>query len=259
MVALASGWVGGQSPDIRSAATRRMKKENFLLAAIFREYQSAQPMQILLNILDLNVPSQCFFSVLSLQPILNLQVATSNEEEPCTVFCTEFGKVKRGIQDAIQICKGGGFCSRSLHILYIYTNKHTLSYTHTPTSPHPPVPISWHTHIALLWQLGVLCRLTSLDLFSKYLPEGGQQRVMNDSNCTRLSRRRMIWLPPSHPLTSASCLSFSVFLYVAGFLMVEGSARGGRGAKSYDVENAWSSTVSIIQHSLGDYNRKKKG
>jgi hypothetical protein len=48
-----------------------------------------------------------FFSVLSLQRILIRHVAASNEEEPCTVLCTEFRKIKRGIQDAIHICKGG--------------------------------------------------------------------------------------------------------------------------------------------------------
>ncbi len=42
----------------------------------------------------------------------------------------------------------------------------------------------------------------------------GRQRVLNYMKRTRLSRRRIIWLlPPAFP--SASCLSFSFFLYVA--------------------------------------------
>jgi hypothetical protein len=48
-----------------------------------------------------------------------------------------------------------------------------------------------------------------------------KQRVLKDLYKTKLSRCRMIWLLPNPsptppPLPSASCLSFSVFLCVAG-------------------------------------------
>jgi hypothetical protein len=60
----------------------------------------------------------------------------------------------------------------------------------------------------------------------------------------------MIWLLP-HPLSSASCLSFSVSLPVCSRSSLTGGG-GGVGAKSYDNEKAW---LSINQSLLpGTYN-----
>ncbi len=59
------------------------------------------------------------------------------------------------------------------------------------------------------------------------------QRVLNDLYRVRLSRRCMIWLL-LHPLTSlpsASCLSFSVFLCVAGWAYLSERGRGWGGSK----------------------------
>ncbi len=55
-------------------------------------------------------------------------------------------------------------------------------------------------------------------------------------------------LPPFPPLPAASCLSFSVFLCVAGRELTDGREGGGdgRGAKSYDREKAWPS----LNHSI---------
>jgi hypothetical protein len=64
------------------------------------------------------------------------------------------------------------------------------------------------------------------------------QRVLNDLSRTKLSCDRMIRLL-AHPLpslSSASCLSFSVFQFVAG--RANWREGGGREAKSYDREKA---------------------
>ncbi len=65
-----------------------------------------------------------------------------------------------------------------------------------------------------------------------------------------LSPCRMTWLTPPLPLPSlhsASCLSFSVFLWVAYRAYWWERGKGGRaGYKSYDSEKAWSS----INHSI---------
>jgi hypothetical protein len=59
-------------------------------------------------------------------------------------------------------------------------------------------------------QIYIRIRDISVDIFS--------QRILNDFLRTRLSRRSIIWLLPHPfpPLLSASCLSFSVFLFVGG-------------------------------------------
>jgi hypothetical protein len=65
-----------------------------------------------------------------------------------------------------------------------------------------------------------------------------------------MSRRRMIWLLP-HPFPlfpSASCLSFSVFLCIAGQRLPTGE--DGEGVEdepnSYDGEKTW----SFVNHSI---------
>ncbi len=61
----------------------------------------------------------------------------------------------------------------------------------------------------------------------------------------------VVWLGscPTPPLTLASCLSFSFFLYVVRRVVLhstEGRGGVGRGAKSYVGQKAWSS----INHSI---------
>jgi hypothetical protein len=59
------------------------------------------------------------------------------------------------------------------------------------------------------------------------------QRVLHDLSRTRLSRCPLIWLlPHPSPLPSASCLSFLVFLCVAGL------ANWGGGGVGEDSEKA---------------------
>jgi hypothetical protein len=53
-------------------------------------------------------------------------------------------------------------------------------------------------------------------------------------------------LPPFTPLPSASCLSFSVILYVAGRELTFEGAWGGQGDESYDSAKAWPSIIYSI-------------
>ncbi len=74
---------------------------------------------------------------------------------------------------------------------------------------------------------------------------------LNDLKGTKFSCLRMIWMirlhasSPPPPLSSAKCLSFSVFLCVAGptnqVTTGEGKGGGARGAESYDRKKTWAS------------------
>jgi hypothetical protein len=65
-----------------------------------------------------------------------------------------------------------------------------------------------------------------------------RQRVLNYMKRTRLSRRRMIFPPPP---PSGSCLSFSIFLYVARRAFWTGEGGGGEG---------WAKAWSSMNHSI---------
>ncbi len=72
----------------------------------------------------------------------------------------------------------------------------------------------------------------------------------------RLSRWRMIRLLSQPPLLSASCLSFLVFIFVAGraYWRERGGWDGG-GAISYDSKKAWSSVSHSILSGRGGRNK----
>jgi hypothetical protein len=94
-----------------------------------------------------------------------------------------------------------------------------------------------------------VCKYTYLSPFGLPLPlphPTFSNKVLNDLWRTRLFLRWFDSAPRPPPLSpSESCLSFSVFLCVAGRAYWRGW-RGGRGAKSNYREKAWSS----IKHSL---------
>jgi hypothetical protein len=87
------------------------------------------------------------------------------------------------------------------------------------------------------------------------------QRVLNDLQRTRLSRRRITWLL-SHPLPSLPSAS-STGRHTGRLrkcdknLLGEGG-EGGEGAKSYDGEKAWSSINHSILSALAHWQIKRK-
>jgi hypothetical protein len=96
----------------------------------------------------------------------------------------------------------------------------------------PPLPLSHNSKLSLFLSLLVRCQMGE---------EGG------DLYRTRFSRFRMIWFLP-HPLPLShisNCLSFSVFLCVAGRAYWRGG--GGGGTKSHDGEK--SGPLYTIQYS----------
>jgi hypothetical protein len=81
---------------------------------------------------------------------------------------------------------------------------------------------------------------------------GGKQRVLNDLQRTRLSCGRMNWLL-AHPLPSASCLSFSLFLCAAAVKLERGEGGAwARNHESYDRKKVWSSIKSFNTYSLAE-------
>jgi hypothetical protein len=90
------------------------------------------------------------------------------------------------------------------------------------------------------------------------LHNGWRQRIPNDSQRSRLSRRVMNWLlfHLPLPLPSASYLSFSVFLCVRGRACWQDGRGCGEGAKSYDSAARKPSLLWIIEYSMvGGKNR----
>ncbi len=85
-----------------------------------------------------------------------------------------------------------------------------------------------------------------MDDFFRLIPESIEW-FTEDQDFTALRMIRLLAHPPSSSLLpSASCLSLSVFLGVAGRAFWREKGEGGGGAKLYDLEKAWPS----INHSI---------